>query len=78
MSLSCGCEIRAGKPVTPETLKAHYKHTLECLVFWELLRSPSEDPEARYKVDSPNMKLSQARIDLISAIDELYPEAGKE
>ena len=78
MPLSCGCEVKPGAPVTPEVLKAHYKHTFECLLFWELLMSPSQTPEARYSVDGPNMKLSQARIDIIDAIDKLFPEAGKD
>ena len=78
MALSCGCEIRGGEPVTPETLKAHYKHTMECLLFWELIVDKSKSPEARYEIGSPNMKLSQARMDILAAIDELHPEAGKD
>ncbi len=68
MSLACGCEIRGGEPVTLEVIRAHYKHTFECLLFWELLHRPSQNSEARYSVDSPNMKLSQARMDLIEAL----------
>lgn len=78
MALSCGCEIGPGMPMSSETLKAHYKHTIECLLFWELLQRKSQNPEARYSIDSPNMKLSQARIDLIEAIDALYPEASQD
>lgn len=78
MALSCGCEISPGGPVSLETLKAHYKHTIECLLFWELLKQKNQNPEARYSIDSPNMKLSQARIDLIEAINELYPEARQD
>ncbi len=77
MSLSCGCEFRGGMSVSPEMLKEHYKHTFEALLFWEMLMKPSGNEE-RYNVGSPNMRLSQARIDIISAIDELYPEASKE
>ena len=75
MALSCGCEIVPGAPVRPETLQAHYKHTIECLLFWELLVNPGKSSEERYSPDSPNMKLSQARIDLLEALDQLYPEA---
>lgn len=75
MALSCGCEIVGGAPVSVETLKAHYKHTMECLLFWELLNRRTKNPEVRYEIDSPNMKLSQARIDILEAIDELFPEA---
>lgn len=73
MPLSCGCEIQGGAPVTPEMLKAHYKHTFEALLFWELLHRPQNplDPEKR-------IKLSEARLNLINAIDELYPEASKD
>ena len=72
MALSCGCEIKAGVPVSPETLKAHYKHTFEALLFWELIFRKGQDlPDER-------LKLSQARIDLIDAIDKLFPEAKEE
>ncbi len=77
MSLSCGCEFRGGMSVSPEMLKEHYKHTIETLLFWEMIKKPTGNEE-RYKIDSPNMRLSQARIDFISAIDELYPEANSE
>lgn len=70
MSLCCGCEIRGGAPVSPETLRAHYKHTFEVLLFWEILHRRGLTP------NEGKLKLSQARIDLIEAIDELYPEAG--
>ena len=71
MSLSCGCEFRGGMPVTEELLKTHLKHTTEAIFFWELIRRPGRDPLA-------TMKLSQARIDLINAIEELYPEIKEE
>lgn len=77
MSLSCGCELRGGMEVSLEMLKEHYKHTFEALMFWELLMKPSLSPEERYKIDGPNMKLSQARIDILEAIDKLYPDASK-
>lgn len=71
MPLSCGCEMRAGSPVSPETIKAHYKHTFESVLFWELIlrRGPSGDPKRQDKT-----KLSEARINLLNAIEELYPE----
>ncbi|GAJ15149.1 unnamed protein product [marine sediment metagenome] len=71
MALACGCEIRGGEPVSLDTIRAHYKHTFEALLFWELLRRP-EKPDHELK-----MKLSQARIDLIEAIDKLYPEVSE-
>ena len=71
MSLSCGCEFRGGMPVTEELLKAHLKHTMEAIFFWEMIRRTGRDPLA-------TMKLSQARIDLINAIEELYPEVKEE
>lgn len=69
MALCCGCELRGGMPVTEELLKEHYKHTMEVVLFWELIRRPGRDPMA-------TQKLSKARLDLIDAIDELYPEAS--
>jgi len=71
MPLSCGCEFRGGMPVNTELLKAHYKHTMEAILFWELIMKPGRDPMA-------TVKLSQARIDLLKAIDELYPEASED
>lgn len=71
--LACGCEFRGGMAVTPAMVKAHYKHTFEALLFWELMHRSSEDP-----VNEARVKLSQARIDLLEAIDKLYPEATTE
>jgi len=70
MALSCGCEIERGQPVPPELLKTHYKHTLDAIIFWDLicrLQTPVDSEKA--------LKLSQAGIDLTKAIDELFPEA---
>ena len=69
MSLACGCAIKPGVPLTEKELKAHYKHTLEAMVFWELMRREG-NPQ-----DNRNIKLSQARVDFIDALDALYPEA---
>ena len=71
MALSCGCEFRGGRAITPELLRAHMKHTMEAIFFWEMIMRPGRDPLA-------TLKLSQARIDLINAIEELYPEAREE
>ena len=71
MSLSCGCQFRGGMPVGTELLKVHLKHTIEVILFWELIMRPGRDPMA-------TAKLSQARIDLINAIEELYPEVKEE
>ena len=71
MSLACGCEFSGGMPVTSELMKAHYKHTIEAILFWELIIRKGRDPFATHK-------LSQARIDLVNAIDELYPEASSD
>lgn len=72
-TLSCGCELFGGAPVSPETLKAHYKHTFETVLFWELLCRPFNPSNTDSK-----LKLSQARIDLINAIDELFPGAREQ
>ncbi|MBA7648709.1 hypothetical protein ES703_56497 [subsurface metagenome] len=72
MALSCGCELKAGAPIDYVTLRAHYRHTLEALVFWELIFRKDQD------LSEGRMKLSQARFDLFRVIDELFPEASKE
>ena len=73
MALSCGCEIKPGIPITAGTLQAHYKHTIEAILFWELMHRQGDTP-----LNDARLKLSQARIDLVEAIDELYPEASSE
>ncbi len=72
MGFSCGCEVSAGEAIPYETIRKHYKHTIEALVFWELiLRKGGELPELR-------LKLSQARIDLLNCIEEMFPEVKEE
>lgn len=72
MALCCGCEMTPSEPVSLETIKAHYKHTFEVLLFWELMYRRGSTPNEN------KLKLSQARIDLIEAIDALYPEASQD
>ena len=69
MSLACGCEIKPGVPLGEKELKAHYKHTLEAMVFWELMRREGIPQEHN---------LSLARIAFFDALDALYPEAKDE
>ncbi len=71
MSLSCGCEFRAGMPVNTEMLKTHLKHTMEAIFFFELIMRPGRDPRTKER-------LSLARIELINAIEEQYPEVKEE
>ena len=72
MAFSCGCEVYPGQPIPYETIRAHYKHTMEAILFWELIQRKGTD-----LVDA-RLKLSQARIDLIEAIDKMFPEASEE
>jgi len=65
--------MRGGMVVDDEMVQAHLKHTMEALFFWELLRRPGDDPASEAR-----LKLSQARIAAIEAIEELYPEAKYE
>ena len=71
MALSCGCEFRGGMPVNTEILKTHLKHTMEAVFFWELIIRPGGNPGRKER-------LSLARIELIDAIEELYPEVKEE
>lgn len=68
MALCCGCEIRGGEALDLDEVKAHFRHTFEVMLFWELCRRPGVP-----QIDA-NIKLSQARIDYIEAIETLYPE----
>ncbi len=72
MDLCCGCDMVPGRPVDLETIKAHYRHTFEVVLFWELMYRRGGTPNEN------KLKLSQARIALIEAIDELYPEVKEE
>ena len=72
MAFSCGCEVRPGEPIPYETIRAHYKHTMEALLFWELIRRKGTD------LSDDRLKLSEARIALMEAIDKIFPEASKE
>jgi len=66
--LACGCNFGPDWPFTREEIQEHFKHTMEALFVWELLHRrgvPQGDD---------HMKLSQARIDVIDAIEKLYPE----
>lgn len=71
MALCCGCQLRGGAPVSPETLQKHWNHTIEVVLFWELLRRPEGS------LDGNELKLTQARLDLFKAIEERFPEASK-
>lgn len=66
--LSCGCEIRAGEPLSALVVKAHYKHTFEALLFWEIIHRKGQ-PQS-----DEHLKLSEARIDLLNSIGTLFPE----
>lgn len=72
MSFSCGCHVVPGSDVTPEMLKKHLVHTTESMLFWELL-GRRNGPSARLG----KLKLSQARLDYMEAVTELYPEASE-
>jgi hypothetical protein len=50
--------------------KVHYQHTFEALVFWDILvRKPK--PDATPLKDA---RLSMARIEILDAIEERFPE----
>ena len=73
MALACGCEMRGGMGVSNEMAQAHLKHTMEALFIWEIMRRPGDDPAS-----DARLKLVQARIAVIEAIEDLYPEAKSE
>jgi len=80
VALSCGCEVAPGQPVSKQTLKKHYRHTVEAILFWELLhrkknivdKKPEPGPLAK------GLELSEARMQLLDAIRELFPETQEE
>lgn len=69
MAFSCGCQIVPGGAVPLEVVKEHYKHTIEVMLFWELLRRPDTPPS------DANIDLGCLRIQYQEAIEKLYPEA---
>jgi len=72
MALACGCAVKPGVPLGKKELKAHYKHTLEAMLFWEFMRRESTPQDDR------NHNLALARIAFIEALEALYPEAKDE
>ena len=68
MTLSCGCEMKAGVAITPRLLREHYKHTLKGMFIWELIMHTSQPLD--------KTRLSQARIEYVRALDELFPDAS--
>jgi len=69
MAFSCGCQIVPGGAVPVEVVKEHYKHTIEVMLFWELLQRPDTPPS------DEKIELSQLRIEYLDRIEKLYPEA---
>ena len=67
MTISCGCEFVGGMALTPEKLKEHYKHTIEVILYWELIMRLGRDPLT-------TLRLSNARVEFLNAIEQLYPE----
>jgi len=74
MSFSCGCHVLPGSDVTPEMLKKHLVHTMEAMLFWELLGRRNPQENSRLK----QFQLSEARMHFINTVTELYPEALQE
>jgi len=70
MGFSCGCHVIPPGDVTQEMLKKHLVHTVESMLFWELLGRRNGQSDRLGK-----LKLSQARLSYIEAVTELYPEA---
>jgi len=70
MSFSCGCNILPGSSVTPEVLKEHLLHTMEALLFWELIGRRNSPADRIGKA-----KISRLRADYIETLMAVYPEA---
>lgn len=72
MRFRCGCKVETGQPIPYETIREHYEHTMEALLFWELIFRKGQD------LFDDKTKLSEARIALMEAIDKMFPEASEE
>ena len=70
MSFSCGCSLLPGSSVTPEMLREHLLHTMEPMLFWELVGRRISPADRIGKA-----KITQLRVDYIEAILAVYPEA---
>ena len=62
--LVCGCRMTGGMPVSEEMLQEHYQHTLQCMLYWELVMGADADKK---------LKLSMARIAYFDALQDLHP-----
>ena len=69
-TLSCGCEIMAGMPVSPEMVKAHKGHTLEAMFLWDLVIRPNATEDQTKARDA----LAEARIAYQDALGKAYPD----
>jgi len=69
--LSCGCEVQAGKEQTLEDRKKHAQHTVEALLYWELLIVPGG---ARHDA---KVQITKARLEIQKAFDVLAPGWAK-
>lgn len=61
--LDCGCTL--GPVMSPEQAKAHFGHTFQAIIVWDILMSP----EGREADD----KLMMARLAYIEALENAFP-----
>lgn len=57
--MKCGCKLQAGHPVLIEDMDRHWGHTMECLLYWELIVGPDSDPELREKVSTARLAIGK-------------------
>lgn len=65
--LDCGCDLQPGKPIQLADLKAHWRHTFNTMVIWDLMMDQNGQ---RSTVD-----LMQARLKYFEELEKTFPEA---
>ena len=58
-NMSCGCGLQAGSPVLIEDMERHWGHTMECLLYWELIVGSGSDPALREKVAAARLAIGE-------------------
>lgn len=58
-NMYCGCGLLAGGPILVADLERHQEHTMECLLYWELIVGADSDPALRDKVSTARLAIGE-------------------
>lgn len=55
----CGCTVAPGMTLTVDDLERHYQHTMECLLYWEIILGTASDPTVREKASEARIAIGE-------------------